>query len=501
MRRSRSGWVFSTSTDSRVYIDMKNNLTIGQKLTISCAAMLALMLAMSTMSLSSMSKLNSELEIATEKTARRLQLAGTMDTAGSDMLAGMRGIVMFSFGKDSSKVQMCKAQFDSAADTWQKSIDEARPILATEEGRRLLNQLQEQLTAWRSVILEVVQNAGQPDAAMSVALTKGLPIYNANNRDTARFRELQNEILVSQRARAADTYSFGRVSALLILGATLLAGAILFVVVRNTSRTLRDTAMELGQASQQVESAAAQISSSSQALAQGASEQAASIEETSASTEEISAMTRKNADDSRVATELMHGTNQVVGEANRTLEQMEASMRDINASSEKIGKIIKVIDEIAFQTNILALNAAVEAARAGEAGMGFAVVADEVRNLAQRSAQAAKDTAGLIEESISRSGEGRVKLDEVSHAIRGITDKSAAVKSLIDQLHLSSGEQARGIEQIAKAVTQVEQVTQTAAANAEETASAGEELSSQSVAMRTIVDRLEQLVGAGDRRA
>ena len=140
-------------------------------------------------------------------------------------------------------------------------------------------------------------------------------------------------------------------------------------------------------------------------------------------------------------------------------------MGDIKASSDKVAKIIKVIDEIAFQTNILALNAAVEAARAGEAGMGFAVVADEVRNLAQRCAQAAKDTAALIEESIVKSNDGKTKVDQVAVAIRAITEESAKVKTLVDEVSLGSQEQTRGIEQVAKALTQMEQVTQQSAAN------------------------------------
>ncbi len=194
-------------------------------------------------------------------------------------------------------------------------------------------------------------------------------------------------------------------------------------------------------------------------------------------------------------------TSHIIGEANQTLDQMETSMREINASSDKVSKIIKVIDEIAFQTNILALNAAVEAARAGEAGMGFAVVADEVRNLAQRSAQAAKDTAALIEESIAKSNEGRSKVDQVASAIRSITESSQKVKTLVDEVKLGSEEQARGIEQISKAISQMERVTQKGAANAEEAASAGEEMSAQAQMVQTIVDRLQELVGAGGQRA
>ena len=172
-------------------------------------------------------------------------------------------------------------------------------------------------------------------------------------------------------------------------------------------------------------------------------------------------------------------------------------MGEINTQSGKISKIIKVIDEIAFQTNILALNAAVEAARAGEAGMGFAVVADEVRNLAQRCAQAARDTAALIEESIAKSNDGKVKVDEVADAIRAITEESAKVKTLVDEVNLGSQEQARGIEQIGKAITQMEQVTQTTAASAEESAAAAEELNAQSETLKDIVGAVD---GHGGRR-
>jgi methyl-accepting chemotaxis protein len=154
-----------------------------------------------------------------------------------------------------------------------------------------------------------------------------------------------------------------------------------------------------------------------------------------------------------------------------------------------------VIDEIAFQTNILALNAAVEAARAGEAGMGFAVVADEVRNLAQRCAQAASDTASLIEDSIAKSHDGKSKVDLVAAAIRAVSEEAAKVKTLVDEVNTGSQEQARGLEQISKAIIQMEQVTHKAAANAEESASAAEELNAQSETQKQVVERLTVLVG------
>jgi methyl-accepting chemotaxis protein/methyl-accepting chemotaxis protein-1 (serine sensor receptor) len=193
----------------------------------------------------------------------------------------------------------------------------------------------------------------------------------------------------------------------------------------------------------------------------------------------------------------MNAVNLRVVEANKTLADMMTSMQEIGASSGKISKIIRVIDEIAFQTNILALNAAVEAARAGEAGMGFAVVADEVRNLAQRSAQAAKDTAALIEESILKSADGSTKLGEVAASIQAITEGAGKVKTLVDEVEASSKEQAQGIEQISKAVSQMDEVTQRTAASAEESASASEELNAQSQALVTVVEQLQAMIGGG----
>jgi methyl-accepting chemotaxis protein len=285
---------------------------------------------------------------------------------------------------------------------------------------------------------------------------------------------------------------------ILLLSGCLGSGT-LFLVVRGLNRVMRQSVSELLEGAGQVASASAQVASSSQALAQGSSEQAASLEETSASSEEITSMTRKNAENSATAATLMTDVDHRVTEGNKTLEQMVQSMQEITGSSDKISKIIKVIDEIAFQTNILALNAAVEAARAGEAGMGFAVVADEVRSLAQRSAQAAKDTSALIEESITKSNEGSNRLQRVASVIRAITESTVKVKTLVDEVNLGSQEQARGIEQISKAIAQMDQVTQGTAASAEEGASASEELSAQAEAMGHAVRKLSRLIDDHDR--
>jgi methyl-accepting chemotaxis protein len=265
-------------------------------------------------------------------------------------------------------------------------------------------------------------------------------------------------------------------------------------VARSITRPIRRIVDQVTEGASQVNSAAAQVSTASQGLARDASVEAQALEKTSAAGEQIRSMTRKNAENSEASASHMTTTSQLVNEANQKLAEMIKSMAEITGSAGKIGKVIHVIDEIAFQTNILALNAAVEAARAGDAGMGFAVVADEVRNLAQRSAQAARDSAALIEESIARSKEGGAQLEHVAKAITNITESSEKVNMLVKEVHLGSQEQARGIEQITRALSEMEQATQRTAANAEQSVAASQELSAQSESMASTVLQLETLI-------
>ncbi|HLJ51017.1 MAG TPA: methyl-accepting chemotaxis protein [Bryobacteraceae bacterium] len=269
-----------------------------------------------------------------------------------------------------------------------------------------------------------------------------------------------------------------------------------FLMARSIAGPIQYTVRELVGGADQVAAAAAQISTASQSLAQGASEQASSLESTSAASEQINSISRKNADTSRSTVKEMAETEGMVAATNRKLEEMTQCMKAIDSSGDKIIKIIKVIDEIAFQTNILALNAAVEAARAGEAGLGFAVVADEVRNLAQRCTAAAKETAVLIEDSVSTSKLGTVRLSEVASAIASITERTHGVKMLVNDVHAGSQEQAKGIEHVTEAIVQMQQITQQTAAAAEESAAASEELAAQSSMMRNAVQQLGNLVRA-----
>ncbi|HEU5396521.1 MAG TPA: methyl-accepting chemotaxis protein, partial [Verrucomicrobiae bacterium] len=230
--------------------------------------------------------------------------------------------------------------------------------------------------------------------------------------------------------------------------------------------------------------------------AQGSSEQAASLEETSSSLEEMASMTRRNAENAQKANELAKQARVAADRGVEDMKQMNGAMEAIKTSSDDIAKIIKTIDEIAFQTNILALNAAVEAARAGEAGMGFAVVADEVRNLAQRSAQAAKETAAKIEGAIARTGQGVEITRKVAETLNDIVGKSRQVDELVAEVSSASREQSEGITQVNTAVGQMDKVTQSNAAGAEESAAASEELNAQALAMKESVAHLLRLVGA-----
>jgi methyl-accepting chemotaxis protein/methyl-accepting chemotaxis protein-1 (serine sensor receptor) len=290
--------------------------------------------------------------------------------------------------------------------------------------------------------------AGDAKGALQVYINSSSKSLDSLETAVHNLTEVQKQnIQASSDQGARDSSQAHWMNYILLFAALAIAPFILLMVAR-TTRELRGVASHLAEGAEQITSASSQVASSSQTLAQGASEQAASLEETSSSSEEITSMTRKNAENSQEAAVVMAEVDQRVAEGNRTLGEMLQSMQEITGSSDKISKIIKVIDEIAFQTNILALNAAVEAARAGEAGMGFAVVADEVRSLAQRSAQAAKDTSALIEESIGKSNEGSRRLEHVAKVIHAITESAAKVKTLVDEVNLGSQEQARHLRDL-----------------------------------------------------
>jgi methyl-accepting chemotaxis protein len=252
---------------------------------------------------------------------------------------------------------------------------------------------------------------------------------------------------------------------------------------------------------QQFRAASEQISSGSQSLATATNEQASSLEEVSSTVEQLSSMTDQNATNSSEAKGLADRARDTAVKGKQSMERLAAAIHRIKESADQTAKIVKTIDEIAFQTNLLALNAAVEAARAGDAGKGFAVVAEEVRSLAQRSADAAKNTAGLIEGSVKNAESGVNLSQEVSVQLDQIVDGSTKVNDIVSEIAVASSEQAKGIGQINQAITQVNHVTQQNAANSEQSASAAEQLSAQAQELGQMVSHFRLGDAEGETRA
>ncbi|OPJ61901.1 methyl-accepting chemotaxis protein [Clostridium oryzae] len=267
--------------------------------------------------------------------------------------------------------------------------------------------------------------------------------------------------------------------------------ALLSEAINNTIKSFNEVLNNINGAAEQVAAGAKQISDSAQELSQSSTEQASSVEELTASLEQISAQTQQNADNANQANEMGIVAKETALSGNKHMENMLRAMEEINESSNNISKIIKVIDEIAFQTNILALNVAVEAARAGQHGKGFAVVAEEVRNLAARSANAAKETTVLIESSMLKVDDGTKIANDTALALDKIVESVAKVDSLVEEIAIASNEQASAISQINQGIIQVSQVVQTNSATSEESASASEELASQAQLLRNLVNRFE----------
>ncbi len=284
-------------------------------------------------------------------------------------------------------------------------------------------------------------------------------------------------------------------AALTLICIIAIVGVALFIT-RSISKPIHHITNSLNLNADHVFTASLEVTSSSHTLAEGASQQAAALEETSSSLEEMSSLTLQNANNASEADKLMQKANAVVDGANGSMKELTRSMEEISRASEETQKIVKTIDEIAFQTNLLALNAAVEAARAGEAGAGFAVVADEVRNLAMRAADAARNTATLIEGTVKKIKAGSQLATKTSQDFLQVTESTSKVAALVTEIATASDEQSHGIGQINKAVTEMDKVVQLTAANAAENASSSEEMTGQAEQMKTLVNELVSLVGS-----
>lgn len=326
------------------------------------------------------------------------------------------------------------------------------------------------------------QNAADEIGSLATAISD----YNVKIAD-----DLHNQS--EKNAKAAFT----------ILILTILAGLGILItlglmITNMITKPIHKAIDSLNEGTNEVSAASSQVAAASQQLAEGTSEQASAIQETSSTLEETSSMVHQNRENTQQAAVLARQAKDYAEKSHIEMEKMSTSMAELKNSSNEIGKIIKVIDEIAFQTNILSLNAAVEAARAGDAGKGFAVVAEEVRNLAQRSAQAAKDTTVIIESNIELSNNGVNIAQAVKSSVEGIEEQAKKVSDLLDEISVATNEQAQGVEQINKAVSQMEIVLSSNARTADDAASASRTLSEQAINVKNTVGTLIVLVDGAE---
>jgi methyl-accepting chemotaxis protein len=381
------------------------------------------------------------------------------------------------------------------------AMDEARKSVhnlpLTEEEKANFQNLEDNITAARPFNTQVAELATAKKFTEAAALLadKSDPMSREGIALITRFVDVAEKRNAEVNRSAFQTYK-NSFRLLLVLGIVfvLFAFGIAYVITRSITKPVNKIANSLNEGAGQVAAASSQLSATAGQLSQGSAEQASAIEETSSTLQETASMLEQNNANTKQAVQLSEQAKESADKGNSEMCEMMDSIQEIKRSSDQISKIIKVIDDIAFQTNILALNAAIEAARAGDAGAGFAVVAEEVRNLAQRSAQAAKDTTMIIEANIELSAKGVNIAEKVREALAEITTQARKVSELMGEISAASQEQTQGVDQVNKAMSQVETVTQQNAAHAEESASAAEELNAQADNMRKIVHELSMLV-------
>jgi methyl-accepting chemotaxis protein len=387
--------------------------------------------------------------------------------------------------------------------------DEFRQALAANEAldlppavRTAIAGVKAPLDAYLKLSVELVGLAAHDLPAVEAAMPKFRESFSSLEVSMGKLSEVFSAEAARINAEAATSMSQFQTTLLVGTSMALLFLVIVAVIVaRSIPKPFAVIIAKLDEMSTANTTSARQVTSASQSLAEGSSEQAASLEEVSATLEELSSMTKRNAESAQSAKRVANSARQAAETGADEMTRMQSAMDSIQQSSQEIAKIIKTIDEIAFQTNILALNAAVEAARAGEAGAGFAVVADEVRALAQRSAVAARETAEKIAAAGERSAQGVQLSTRVASGLSEIVTLIREVDGLVIEVASSSQEQSTGLEQISVTITQLDKVTQGNAATAEETAAAASELTNQSDALRLSSGELSTLVGRSAAQA
>ena len=487
-----------------------NNWTISRRITAGLSALVLLTLLIGTFAFVRMQEMSQSITSLSDSTmpslvtlheisrSARRQAIALDDIATAD--ANRRAPLEEALAKE-------KAELKGLIDRYETSL------IADEEDRRLFGEVKLALADVQATARQLAEKTEVQPAEASASAASAV---ESRSKSRMLLSPAQNKLIDAIDDNVRYNEKVGRAvgelgksvsaSAMQVLETSvvvvvLLAVGISFFIVRSTSRVLGEIIGSLDASALQTASAARQVSMASQMLSSGASDQASAVEETSASLEEISSMVRATADNAERAKDLAAQARGVAEDGGKIMVDMRLAMTAIDASGAEVAKIVKNIDEIAFQTNILALNAAVEAARAGEAGAGFAVVADEVRSLAQRSAAAARETADKIDAAIANSRRGAECTAQVGRALEQITDKVTATDSLVGEIAGAASEQAQGIGQVGIAVNQMEQIAQSNSISSEESAAAAEQLDAQAEMMKALVGRLRALVSGGSASA
>jgi methyl-accepting chemotaxis protein/methyl-accepting chemotaxis protein-1 (serine sensor receptor) len=474
---------------------------IGRRLFVGIGALVALILVSGGIAIWAGSQMKQQLDRTARETARKLNLAQQIAQGAVTLDAEQRRLLLAGLGADQDGQALARRVIRETVQTSKKLLSEMEG-LNSGDGRQL-SDISASLEQWESSHVQVDQLIanGDASAAWDIARKTSGPLLERVRSSSASLVNDEEKAFAASVEEGDSKYSLMRLLLIGMLIVSATVAAFVAHVVRSVIGTLKNITSDLADGANQVASAAVEVAGAAQGLSQGSSRQAASLEETSAAMVEMTSISRKNAEASHTVADMATEANGLIKTASGALTEMVASMNAIKESSDKVAKIIKTIDEIAFQTNILALNAAVEAARAGEAGMGFAVVADEVRSLAQRSAQAARDTAALIDESIARASDGQRRVGQVADAVSAVSTSAARIKTLVEEVRASSREQIEGIDQVTHAVSDMEKVTQSTAAGAQENAAVGEELSAQAESTMAAIRRLSSLIEGGEGMA
>lgn len=472
--------------------------TIGAKLNLGVGSIAFLLCVCAATGIWATKAVDQDVDRVVDQTSVQLRCAGHVQYLIADMRAATRLMIIASMQQDAALVHQKTAETEKQLVEINRSLDELEAI-SPEEIVALSREVRKHMEEWNHHANRVESHSAAFETDQAIAANEAARELGAKaEAAAAAIFEKAVFTLAEDKEDSGRTTKEALTGLISVTAVSLAVICGIFLVVYKMNVSLRQICGEMARGVSQVTAASGQVSSASQSVASGATQQAASLEETTASLQEIESRSASNADMAKQSSSMFKSASSEGAKGRDAMERMLSAIGDIKHSSDETAKIIKTIDEIAFQTNLLALNAAVEAARAGEAGKGFAVVAEEVRNLAQRSAQSAKNTSDLIDGSRKHADNGVTVAREVAEALTTILGAMQDVSGLIESISAGSEDQVRSIEQINQAMAQMNSVTQANASNAEESAAASQEMSAQARELNTAADLLGNMVGAGD---